>query len=45
MILALGPPVRLIAIIAREWHDNTVRVPVVMRIDQSNATSPCLYSG
>jgi hypothetical protein len=44
MILALRPPVRLI--MARERHDNVrVRVPVAARIDQSNVTGPCSYSG
>ena len=46
MILALRPPVRAIPITARERHDNVLmRVPVVMRLDQSNVTGPCLYSG
>jgi len=40
MILALRPPIR--AIRARERYDN-VPVPVVMRIDQSNVSGPCLY--
>jgi hypothetical protein len=44
MILALLPPVRAIPVMARERYDD-VLVAVVMRIDQSNVSGPCLYSG